>query len=224
MSVTLATIYGNVLKDLGVNSSDTLWIARATRWLNKALDKAQATNPNAEFMQNSNTYISTVDGQATYSLPTDFLSLKHLRDDTSATEIDILSHEVFDDKHLDPSSESEGPPIECTLEFDISSGVHILRLAPIPDAVYVLYATMITFHPALSGAQSLMYSKLETALEDWAIWEGSLVTHPDNEFAQFRMELKSRANESMAMWSGLMNMQKPHPQTIPVKMKKNTYA
>ena len=222
-SVALSTIYANVLKDLGLNSSDTTWQARATRWTNKALDKAQSFIPIAEFMQNSNAYIATVADQATYSLPADFLQMLHLRDDNNSTTLNELTHGQFDRNHPDPSTESTGKPYEYTLEYDISTGVHILRLAAIPDDAYTLYATMRTFHPTLSGSQDLMYSKLETALEDWAIFEGSLVVFPDNEFVNYRAELKARANESMSGIANLLTMQKPSPRQIPVQMKKGIY-
>ena len=222
-SVSLATIYANVLKDLGLNSADTTFQARATRWINKALDKAMAMNPSAEIFQISNATISTVADTATYDLPTTFIKLKHIRDDNNSTEIEILSHEQFDDRHPDPSSESTSPPKECTLEFDVSTGVHVLRLAPIPDDAYTLYYTAASFHTALSGSQALMYPKLETALEDWAIWEGSLVVYPENEYVNLRNELKQRAGESMMLWSGMMNYQKPAPKQIRTQMKRYIY-
>ena len=68
-----------------------------------------------------------------------------------------------------------------------------------------------------------MYSKLETALEDWAIYEGSLVVFPDNEFVNYRAELKARANEAMSGISNLLTAQKPSPKQIPIQMKKNIY-
>lgn len=223
MSVSLATIYANVLKDLGLNSDSSQWQGRATRWINKGLDKIQAQNPTFEFMQNSNMSIATVADQATYSLPTDFLTLLHIRDDTNETKLDILTHGEFDRNHPDPSSESTGEPYECTLEFDISSGVHILRLAAIPDAAYTLYATIRRWHPTLSGAQALMADKLETALEDWAIYEGSLVVFPDAEFTNYRAELRGRAMESVQIISGALNTQKPHPRQIPICLKRNVF-
>lgn len=223
MSVALSTIYANVLKDLGLNSSDSTWQGRATRWINKALDKIEAKNPDAEFLQNSNSTLATVADQATYSMPSDFLILRHIRDDGNSNHLNILSHEEFDRRHPDPSSETTDQPADCTLEFDISSGVHILRLAPIPDDEYNLYATFSTFHPTLSGSQNLMWNKLETALEDWAIWEGCLVVFPDAEFTNYRAELKQRANESVMLVSGLLSAQRPHPINIPVRMKKGIY-
>jgi len=69
MSVTLSTIRENVLKGLMVNSSDSTLQSRATRWINKSLDKIQFYIPEAEFLQNSNTALTTVADQATYSLP-----------------------------------------------------------------------------------------------------------------------------------------------------------
>lgn len=221
MSVALSTIYTNVLKDLGINSSDTTWQNRATWWIKKALDKAEFFFPMAEFLQNSNASISTVADQATYSLPSDFFQLLHIRDDNNSTHLDILDHDEFDRNHPDPSSESTGRPSECTLEFDISSGVHILRLAPIPDDAYTIYATMRTFHPTLSGSQDLMFTKLETPLTDWAIYEGSLVVYPDNEFVNYRNELKARAIDSMGGISNILAMQKPSQPNIPTVLKKN---
>ena len=220
MSVSLSTIYANVLKDLGLNSSDSTWQARATRWINKALDKATMLNPGSEFVQISNATISASDGTATYNLPTGFISLLHIRNDTSAWEIKIRSHGEFDRAHPDPSSEAEDSPSECTLEFDIDNNVHVLRVAPIPDDDYTLYYTYRKFHPALAGDQDLEYDKFETALEDWAIWEGSLVVFPDNEFVNYRNELRSRATESMKLLSQLVNFQKPAPRNIPIQLKR----
>lgn len=221
MTVSLATIYSNVLKDLGLNSADSTWQTRATRWINKALDKVTMVAPNAEFLQNSYMSIDTVADQATYSLPSDFIELLSLRDDNNETNIEILSHGEFDKRHLDPSGEDTDPPSECTLEFDTSSGGHMLRLAPIPDAAYTLYATMRTFHPALSGSQALLWPKLETALEDWAIYEGALVVHIFPEMANYRLELKERAKESVELVAGLLNTQKPSPRQIPTVLKKS---
>ena len=223
MSVSLATIYANVLKDLGLNSSDSTMQSRATRWVNKALDKALMYNPMSEFVQISNATISTVADTPTYSLPAGFMDLLHIRNDTSAWEIEIRAHGQFDRAHPDPSSETTDSPSECTLEFDIDNNVHKLRLAPIPDDVYTLYYTYRKFHPALSGSQDLEFDKFETALEDWAIWEGSLVVFPDNEYAQYRMELRSRANESMKLLSQFQSAQRPAPRNIPIQLKRGIY-
>jgi hypothetical protein len=220
MTVSLATIYDNVLKDLGLNSSDSTWQGRATRWINKALDKITMVCPNAEFLQNSYVSINTVADQPTYSMPSDFFELLSLRDDDNKTDIEILTHGEFDRRHLDPSGEDTNPPIHCTLEFDTSSGVAVMRLAPIPDDAYTLYATMRTFHPTLSGSQVLVWDKLQTALEDQAIYEGSLVVFPDAEFANYRLELKERGGESIRLVAGLLNSQKPAPARIPTVLKR----
>lgn len=223
MSVTLATIYGNALSTLGVSSSDSKFQTRCTRWINKTLDKIQFYAPEAEFLQNSEVTLATVADQETYSMPTDFMQLLTLRDDDNATEIKILDRELFDKLHPDPSGESTGKPYECTLEFDISSGVHILRLAAIPDDAYDLFATFRRFHPAISASQNLMYDKLETALEDGAVYHGALELYPDAEYTQFRAELKANWLESAQAISQIFAIQKPRRPQIPMMLRRNTH-
>ena len=220
MSVTLSDIRDNVLKDLGLDSANSTLQTRAARWINKTLDKLQGYAPEAEFMQKSEKKLSTVADQATYSLPSTFLQLLALRDDTSATAIKIVNREQFDRNHPDPSSESTGSPNEATLEYDLDGAVHIIRLAPIPDDEYDLYAIFRQFHPALSGSQDLEYDKLQTALEDGAIYHGSLIVYLDAEYANYRAELKAQWLESAQNIGQIFAIQKPQTRNIPVILQR----
>ncbi len=220
MSVTLETIRDNVMKDLGIDSENSTLQSRANRWINKALDKLQGYVPEAEFMQKTEKKLTTVADQATYSLPTTFLQLLGLRDDTSVTAIKILDAQAFDREHLDPSDEDTGEPTECRLEYDLDNGYHVLRLAPIPDDEYDLYAIFRQFHPALSGSQDLGYDKIQTVLEDGGTYFGAMVLYPDSEYAQYRAELKSTWLDAIQNISQIFAIQKPHPRNIPVRLKK----
>lgn len=220
MSVSLATIYANVLKDLGLNSADTTWQSRATRWINKSLDKVQFFIPNAELLQESTETITTTADDPTDALDANFFELLSVRNDTEGSVVEVFPRVEFERRHPDPSSEETGAPVECTIEWNVSTGGHYIRWSPTPDDAYTMYIVQRVYHPALSGAQSLLYNKLETAIEDWAIYEGSLVVFPDNEFVNYRAELKARAIETMKAISQVFNAQKPNERNIPVRMKK----
>jgi len=220
------TIRTNVLKALRLDSANSTMQDRALHWMNKALDKIQAYVPQAEFMKKSERTITTVASQATYALPTDFIKMLSLRDDTNQTIIDPVIREEFDRRHPDPSSESTGKPYEYTLEYDNTQdpGLHYMRLALIPDSAYMLYAVMQVWHPDLSAVQNPAYTKLETAIEDMAIAEGCMEVYAEPEFAQLRQEFKLSAQDSVRLVERIFNSQTTIPRNIITRMRRPTNA
>jgi hypothetical protein len=220
---TTAVLQANVLKRIRMNSTDTTLLARALVWLNTALDLTQGYLPDVEFMQKSEMTLSTVDGTAIYALPSDFLQLISLRDDTSGNIIDIITREQFDRNHPDPSSEEEAAPYEAAIEFDRSTGpgTSILRLAAIPDAVYVLYGIMRCFHPALSASQDTIWAKLQPVLEAGAAYQGALELWGDDEYRYWRSELKNEWLNATKAISQLLALQRVKPKRIRVVMKES---
>ncbi|MFH0822268.1 MAG: hypothetical protein V2B18_05910 [Pseudomonadota bacterium] len=224
MATSTATLQANALKRLQMDYADATLLARALDWLNKAMDRIQGYLPEAEFLQKSEMSIATVDGQATYVLPSDFLELLSLRDDTNATNLDMIPREQFDRNHPDPSTEDEGLPYEYTLEFDRSTtpGTNIIRLAAIPAAAYTLYATMRCFHPDLAaGGQGIIWERLRFTVEDWATYFGSLEFWKSNEYAQWRSELEKEALNATQNLKQLLAIQKPRPSQIRTVLKKS---
>jgi len=221
--MSTASMQENVLEVLGIDSTDTVMLDVALDALNKSYDKLVMFVPEAEYLQKSENYLVTVDGQATYALPSDFFQLLSLRDDTSKTNIDIITREQFERNHPDPSSESEAKPYECTLEYDRSNKRHILRLAAIPDTTYTLYAVMRCWPTALSASTDPLHAKLETVLEEGGIYHVSLRTHAEPEYLQYRQELKGNWLEAVQAISQMFNVQKPRPPQIPIKLRKSDY-
>jgi len=219
---TTSTIQANILKDLEVDSTSSTLLARALRWMNIAMDFITGEIPNAEFLKSSESYITTVADQATYSMPSDFFDLITLRDDTSGDgQLEILDRAEFDLRHPDPSSEDTDAPTEVTLEYNPSSAVHEMRLAPIPDDAYVLYAAMRRFHPDLATDQNPTWTKLETALQLGGVWQGSLKLYPDPEYAQIRAENKDAFLMAISGIKRILMLQAPKPNRIPVRMRRS---
>ena len=223
MAISTRTVQNNVLKALGLDSTDTVLLARALRWLQKSIDKLQGSMPSSEIFQKSEMSMDTVDGQATYALPADFIQMISLRDDDNSTIIVPVERPQFDREHPKPSDESEGKPDEYTLEYDQGNRRHIFRLAPIPDDEYTLYAVMKVWHPKLSSSQGLTYDKIETAVEDGGTYQGSLEIYPDQEYATYRAELKENWRDSLIAAKNIFAMQKPKAARIRTFLRKNQY-
>jgi hypothetical protein len=219
MTVTAATIQANILKELSVDSANTVLLARALRWMNKSMDKFQGFIIESEFLQKSESKLTTIADQATYALPADHFDMLILRDDTNKTTIQPKTREEFDRAHTDPSTESTGKPYEYTMEYDRSAGRHIMRLALIPDSTYDLYAVTRNWHPTLTSNQGLIYDKLETAIEEGGIYHGALSLYSDPEYANYRAELKSNWLEAVQNLSQILEIQKPKPAQIPIRLK-----
>ena len=221
--MTTSSMQTSVLDVLGVDSTDTYLLARALKWLQKSYDKLIAFVPEAEYLQKSENYLTTVADQATYALPSDFFQLLSLRDDTNSTIIDVITREQFDRNHPDPSGESTSKPYECTTEYDRVNKRHVIRLAAIPDDAYVLYAVMRCWPPALSSSVDPLHYKLETTLEEGGVYHGSLETHADAEYTNYRAELKTNWLEAVEGISQIFNVQKPSPPQVPEKLRKSDY-
>jgi hypothetical protein len=219
MTVSSATIQANILKELSVDSTNAVLLARALRWMNKAMDKFQGYIVESEFLQKSESSLNTIADQATYAMPSDFFDILSLRDDNNNTIIEKITREEFDRRHPDPSGESTGKPYEYTLEYDRSSGVSIIRLSLIPDDAYTLYAVTRNWHPTLTAGQGLIYDKLETAIEEGGIYHGALSLYSDPEYANYRAELKANWLEAVQNLSQILEMQKPKPSQIPVRLR-----
>ena len=225
MATATATIQQNVLRGLGIPYNDTVMLDRALRWLNKTLDKIQGFMPDVEFLQVSEMPLTLVVGQATYALPSDFMAFSQpqIRNDSEGIIINIIPRDEFDRLHPDPSSESNAPTSDATLEYDRDNNRHILRFCPAPDATDVVYAVMRRWHPLLSSGQNVIYDKLETALEDGAIYHGGLEVFSAPEYVNYRQELKSQWLEAVQGLQQVFAIQKPHRPQIPTVLKKSLY-
>lgn len=223
MTVSTINMQKNVLRELGLNPDDTTMQGRALRWLNKALDKVQGFMPDMEFLKTAEIAITLVDGQATYVMPTDFFAMTGLRIDEEDMILEEFPREEFDRRHPDPANEEEDVPSDYTFEYDRTSGRHVIRLGPIPDDAYDCHGILKRWHPALSGSQDIQYDKLETVLEEGAIWEGSKSVYADPEYTQYRAELKQSWLESSQSFQQIMAMSKPRSKQIPVVLRKSDY-
>lgn len=224
MAISTGTVQQNVIKALGMNYSDTVLQARALRWLNKALDRIQMYIPEAEFLQVADMPLTLVVDQATYVLPSDFFQLLSLRNDTEGTIIYPMDRRDFDKAHPDPSSEDSGVPSDLTLEYDRTDARHVMRIAPPADSADVCYATMRRWHSTLASGTNLLYDKLELALENGGIYEGSMEIYADQEYAQLRGEYKQNFLETTQALTQVMSVQKPRSAQIPVIMSRSNYS
>jgi len=223
MTILTETIQKNVLRELGLNPADTTMQSRALRWINKSLDKLQGFIPDMEFLKTSEIEITLVDGQATYAMPADFFSMTQIRIDSETRILDEFPRAEFDRRHPDPDNETEDVPSDYTFEYDRQNGRHIIRFGPIPDSAYVCHGILKRWHPALTSSQNIQSDKLETVIEEGAIWEGSKSVYADPEYTQYRMELKTSWLESSQSFQQIMAMQKPRPKQIRVVLKKSDY-
>lgn len=223
MTISTITMQQNILKELGRNPSDTLMQSRALRWLNKTLDLMQGFMPDVEFLQTSEMTITFTDGTATYVMPTDFFHISQVRIDDEDRILDEFSREEFDRRHPDPSGEDEDVPSDFTLEYDRGNGRHVMRVGPIPDTSYDAHGIMRRWHPSLTSNQNIQYDKLQTALEDGGIWQGSMSVYADQEYTQLRGELKQKWLESVQSLQQVLNMQKPRPQQIRTVLRKEYF-
>lgn len=191
--------------------------------MNKVLDKIQGFMPDAEFLQTAEMAITFAHAQATYVMPSDFFFMNQIRIDSETRVLDPYSHEDFDRRHPDPANEAEDVPSDYTFEFDRVNQRHILRIAPTPDAAYAAHGIMRRWHQTLTGIQGIQYDKLETALEEGAIYEGSKSIYADNEYLQYRAELKTSFLESTQALQQILMQQKPHPRQIRTVLRKGDY-
>jgi hypothetical protein len=156
-------------------------------------------------------------------MPENFFYLGQMRIDSESRILEMRTREEFDRLHPDPANEDEDVPYDITLEYDRNNGRHVLRFAPIPDSAYVCHGILRRWHPSLSSSQNLQYDKLETAIENGGIYEGSMSVYADPEYTQYRAELKQRWLESVQGLQQILNMQKPKPRQIPVVLRREDY-
>jgi len=213
----------NVLRELGQNPDDTTLQGRALRWLNKSMDKLCGFMPDAEFLQTAEISITLVDGTATYIMPDDFFYMSQLRIDEESRILEEFTRQEFDRRHPDPANEEEDVPSDYTFEYDRVNGRHVIRFGPIPDDAYVCHGILKRWHPALSSSQNIQYDKLETVLEEGAIWEGSKSIYADQEYTQYRSELKGSWLESAQGFQQIMAFQKPRSKQVRVVLRKSDY-
>jgi hypothetical protein len=213
------TIYTNVLKELQQNSASETYVNMAIHWINKAMRIIEQRIPNAEFLQRSETYLTTVADQPTYPLPADFFELRSLRDDTNNNVISPVTREQFERNHPDPSSESTGKPYEYTLEFDRTEKKHVLRFSLIPDDEYKLYMVWMAWHPTLSESQNPIFDRIEDVLENGAVYFGARIFWKEPEYKQIRDEYKRDFDESLLGLQALCMRQKPRPAQIPLVLR-----
>jgi hypothetical protein len=223
VAVATSTLQANILKNLRVDSANSDLLARALQWLNRGIDKVQMYVPEAEFLQTSEMSLTLVVSQPTYPLPSDLLELRQLRNDDESVIIDIHPREKFDRLHPDPSDEDDATPRDGTLEYDRANARHILRVAPAPNATDTLYGIMRRWHPTLSGSQNIQYDKLQTTLEAWGTYQGSLEVYADPEHQPLRAEFKTNALEATQAFQQIMDAQKPKERQIPTVLKKSDY-
>jgi hypothetical protein len=219
MSISTIAIQKNILRRVGRNPDDTTMQALALHWMNVTLDKTQGFMPDVPFLETSEMDISLVDGQATYAMPTDFFYLSQVRIDSEYRTLNEFSHEEFDRWHPNPSAEDETVPSDWTLEYDRVSGRHIMRVGPIPEKTYVAHAIMRRWHPSISSVQGLQYDKLETAIEEGGIYHGSMIIYADQEYVQYRSELKQNWLETVQGLQQVMMQQKPRAHQIPTMLR-----
>ena len=221
MATATTVIQANILKVLRQPSDSDLLLDRALEWLKDAIEDAQMFLPEAEFFQMSEMPLTLVVSQATYALPSDMLQLMQVRNNDESVIINMLSRDEFDRRH--PSSEDDATPNDGTLEYDRNNNRHILRLAPPPVAADTLYAIMRRWHPTLSDSQNIQYDKLEKALERRAIYYGSVEVFNDNEFTNYRAELKNISVEKFNALQRVVAIQKPHRTQVPTILRKSGY-
>ena len=214
-------IYANVLSELLLNTSNTTYISKCIRWLNKTMFDIESVVPNSEFLQKSESYLDTVADQATYMLPADFFELRSLRDDTNNNIISPVTREQFDRNHPDPSSENTGEPYEYTMEFDRTEGRSLIRLSLIPNDTYRIYMIYRAWHPTLTAQQNPIFDRLETVLEQGATWYGSVAMYKEAEYESMRNNYKMMYDRAMFNFQAMCMGQKPTPRQIPCQMRKD---
>lgn len=223
MTVQTITMQQNILRELSRNPNDRAMQSRAMRWLNMTLDEMQGFMPDVEFLQASEMSITLTDGTATYAMPTDFIYLSQVRIDSESRILEERTREEFDRIHPDPANEDEDIPADYTLEYDRTSGRHVMRVGPTPDASYTAHGIMRRWHPALTGSQYIQYDKLQTVLEKGGVYHGSLSVYADQEYAQYRSELKQNWLESARGLQQVLMQQKPRPRQIPTVLRREDY-
>lgn len=223
MTVQTSDLQAQTLKTLGINSDETVLQERALNWLNEALDDVQMYIPDAEFLQVAEMPVTLVVSRATYVLPTDFMVLTQFRNDTESTILNFITRAEFDRRHPDPSTEGDATPSDVTLEYDRQSGRHVVRVGPAPVAADTCYVIMKRWHPALSASQDIQWDKLKHVLIRRAAYYGSLEIYQDNEYVQMRNELNTVSLNKIQALQGVLAMQKPRPNQIPVVLRKSDY-
>jgi len=218
---TTAQVQADILNGLGEDATNTILLARALRWANKAYDKLVGFLPEAEFFQKSETEMTTIADQATYVMPSNWFQIVSFRDDTNSTIIAEITRQEFDRLHSDPSNESTGKPSEYTLEYDHVNKRMVIRMAPIPDDSYTCYATVRMWPDEMSSTKDPIYDKLRTALEEGGIYEGAKVIFADPEHSQYRIELQGERDAAFMAISRIVAKQKPNPPQVPIAMRKN---
>jgi hypothetical protein len=223
MTVSTSDLQASTLKLLGVNSDDTVLLARALEWLNEAMDEIMMFVPEAEFFQKSYMTIDTVASQAVYSLPSNFFYLSELVDEDNQTPLKMITREKFDRLYPDPTSDNEDSPSEYTLEYDPSRNLNVMRLWPIPDDVYTLKAVMRCWHETLSDSQDIPWDKLESAIKRRAAYYGAFEVYNSPDDAHYRAELGQLSGQKMILLQQFLAMQRPKPRQIPTVLRKSEY-
>lgn len=112
---------GTTLSDFGIGA------------LNRVMQRMSRRH---DFREHRKTYsTSTVDGQRTYALPTNYKTIYDLRviDGSSSYKLEHSHGQYHDEKAPYPEGDSEGVPL-----FYMPYG-NEMELYPIPDAIYLMY-------------------------------------------------------------------------------------
>lgn len=150
-STLITRTLDNISRDsLQLTKSGVKLETRALDWLNHTMWR-MARRHDFKEMYKRNT-ASTVDGQKTYTMPTNYkqIILITVRDGNNSIKLRQMSPREFNKRIPYPENETEGRPtvyIPFGNEFD---------LFEIPDAVYTMYMRTIQWPTTITSASSLI--------------------------------------------------------------------
>ena len=154
-------------------------------------------------------------GAATYTRDTDY-TINYSTG--SVTSINLVNDTDYLIEYLHYTL---GSPDRFCLEYDAANRLYVMRLDPVPDAVYPLALTYLSAPADLSDSSDPVWAKMEYALERGGIYFGSMEVVED---PQRRIEYKTIYEQAVAYMLMLcQSMDKPNHARIPMALRRVDY-
>ena len=155
-------------------------------------------------------------GAATYTRDTDY-TINYTTG--SITSINLLDATDYTIDYLHYTLDA---PTRFGLEYDATNRVYVMRLDPVPDAVYQLALTYLAAPSDLSASSDPVWSRMEYALERGGVYFGSMEVVED---PQHRIEYKTLYEQAVSYLLMLcQSMDKPNHARIPMALRRVDYS